>query len=277
MTSTSVPSEVLKYQHFWVTFLNANLQTRNTMLDLVKQEKELLGIDEEWRLCFNFRDDFNDKIIDKARGITNRIIDMATRHFAGQSQSLNIEAREYIEKFVEDNSRDTKFENRKFHTFNAVDIWVQLNEDFGNGVGENVGYRQDAEQLISQFRIKTDSEINTIGGFIVLEKNMWVDSIHKKYFKTNQYSHSCCDEIIKILNSFENFMNWADKPSPENAFYNMKQVFMRSRDVVSRQKFVICDDFHFITMLNKVEFRISHALGSQLQQFITEYGNLKNN
>lgn len=269
-----IPKIIFQYQHILTDYRNATTIYMNELHRLFSEEKTMLNTEDDWRLVMQSNEDYASKMFDKARQIIKQTVDLAESAFAGDAGKLSIDGNPYVDFFIGLEGRNYTLRNEKVMELNIVDVWAKLETDYGNGKGEVKAYAQYANKIIRAFNLRQNDEIKIIGGNIVLEKTMYLDSIDKK-FGNNRYSYSCKDEMIVLLSSLNKFFTWAGKEDYIHPTDLISNKLNESRRVVEpREKFVISDELYFITMNSKLDFRFSQSLGFLLQQFVTEFGEL---
>lgn len=269
-----IPQLVISYRTLLIDYRTTMIDTGKKIAMLKVQESNAVGTNETWRLVMEQDNtDYRDKVFDITRRIIGKTVEIAEKLFAGNADKLKIESQNYVEMFMGESKH--KADHEKILNLDLYDVWGQLTKDFGNGKGETEAYSQYATQIIRAFDLRQGDDIKIIGGNIVLEKTMHLDSIDKKYGK-NRYGYSCKSDLTALLDALNKFFKWAGKTDyihPTNVISN--QLNDSHRIVEPREKFMISDEVYFITMNSKLDFRFSQSLGFLLQQFVTEFGELR--
>lgn len=269
-----IPPIVVYYKKLMDEYRTAIVTFDKQLAKFKVEEKIALNTKDDWRLVMNRNEfDYESNLLDKARQIIGQIVSTAEKTFAGEADSLKIDSSKYLEMFLSENDRGIWKE--KVMQLDIFDVWGQLVSDYGEGKGELEAYAQHANKIIQAFDLRVDDEIKVVGGNIVLEKTMYLDSFDKKY-GSNRYSYGCRNEMIELLGALNKFFKWAGKSEyihPTNVISHRLNESRRS--VEPREKFMISDEVYFITMHRKLDFRFSQSLGFLLQQFVTEFGELR--
>ncbi len=271
-----IPPIVVHYKKLMDEYRTAIVTFDKQLAKFKVEEKIALNTEDDWRLVMNRNEfDYESNLFDKARQIIEQIVSSAEKTFAGEADSLKIDSSKYLHMFLndDDGNRDTR--KNKVMQLDIFDVWGQLVSDYGEGKGELEAYAQHANKIIQAFDLRVGDEIKVVGGNIVLEKSMYLDRFDKKY-GSNRYSYGCRNEMIELLGALNKFFKWAGKSEyihPTNVISH--RLNESRRTVESREKFMISDEVYFITMSNKLDFRFSQPLGFLLQQFVTEFGELR--
>ena len=238
---------------------------------LVEQERAITNTREDYHLSVReARVDVEGKIKKVANEMITRMVWLAQKMFAPEGGQLKIEGREVaLACGYDEHERDDKI---KWSEFNAAKVWDHLVKEYGGEKGQEEGHRQTAAAIIDAFYIRPGEPIKTVGGRMVLDITVYIDTIHKKYSKTNQISYNCIERIAKALMALRGFAVWAGLDDLAVTLSSVQNSIAshHNKDIVSRASYGGYG-IKVITYLNKYEFQLDPQVAELLQVFLGTY------
>lgn len=240
---------------------------------MLKEKIEILGVDagdqDSYRLVFPYSDHDRNKLVQgRATNIFRRLMWAAAKEFApSNSTPLKIDEGMFGKRFIE-----PLREKELWASFDPEAVWNALIEEYGGQKGEDRAFRQTAESLISQFRIKAGEPLEIKQGGPVINVQVWIDAFDKKYGRT-RLSHGCEEGIQKILSGLAGVATWSGEIATVHALKQYQnRMFYNRRDsqIVSREKIPL-GQITLTTYNTRFEFHFSKEFGGQLQMFLSTY------
>jgi hypothetical protein len=240
---------------------------------LVEQERVVSKIKEDYGQSLREAKVDVAKQIEKIAGeMIERMIWLAQDLFAPEGAALKIDESS-VKKACGYLKHDYDFSNKiDWSEFNPSKVWDHLVRTYGGEKGEEEGHRQTAAAIVKEFYIRPGKPIKTVGGRMVLDITVYIDSIHKKYSKTNQLDYGCIEHIAKALMALRGFAVWAGLDDLAASLSSVQYSIAdhRNKDIVSRASYGGYG-IRVITYLNKYEFQFDPQVAELLQVFLGSY------
>lgn len=202
-----------------------------------------------------------------AQHVFGELIRLAESQFAPAGTRLKIDSTDVDDHF---HLRENDFSN-----FDPVAVWAYLESEF-KSQGEDLAYAQAADPIIQAFNIDANQPIETVGGQIVLNKRVWIDSIDKKFSNVNNLSYGCGQDVYKLCMALVTFAAWAELPLLVGGLHQFAHAYSRNSRINSRERHALghdkIPDVTVITYTSRFEFRFSPDAGLKLQEFLALYG-----
>lgn len=274
---SAVQSKIDHYNNLWESVKEEMIRHAGAIARFRGNEMDILAFTERedylHSSLYGYKFDLHKSLREVASSIVNGLVKIAAEQWSGSSR-LSIDYSKYRELFLENERHDVAFQDSKLAKFHPSHVWSTLEADFGGDKGEEQGFKQAAQNIIEGFRLREGDSMQFKAGCYQLERSMYLDSFDKKWGKNN-YSYSCKDSLRPIGVGLEVFMRWAEKASgATHVLQHIHYLCSYHEQVVSREKFICDGELMFITYHNRIEFRLSKALGEKLQMFLGLYGTM---
>lgn len=258
------------YKALLISFNEAFDRLEKDLAAIHAREKEIApGNFKEWHqknYILGEGHDFSSRREVAAKHVFRDLIRRAESEFAPPGARLSINASDIEEHFQ---LRDNAYKN-----LDPVEVWTYLAEEYGTK-GEDIAYTQAADPIVSHFNIEMDQPIKTVGGQLVLEIRVWIDSIDKKFSNVNKLSYGCANNIYALCKALSGFATWADELQLSAAFLQFASNVSDSKFIDSRARYPLGNPKSppvvVITYTTRYEFRFAHDLGVRLQEFLGLY------
>lgn len=202
-----------------------------------------------------------------AQHVFGELIRFAESQFAPAGTRLKIDSTDVDDHF---HLRENDYSN-----FDPVAVWAYLESEF-KSQGEDIAYAQAADPIARKFDITPNQVIKTVGGQIVLEYRVWIDSFDKKHSNVNNLSQGCIEGLRQLCNGLAAFAVWAEDPLLAHALNQFASNFgYRNSSIQSRARYPLGHakqpEITVITYTTRFEFRFSPSIGLKLQEFLALY------
>ena len=255
------------YKRLFMSFV-ASLIEYGAKVDVLAQDEiETTGETESYMLIFGWAGRDRKTLIEKkANAIFDRLIWKAEKEFSPPGSRLKIDTGKF-RSFTE-----TLRKEEAWHKFDPESMWNALEAEYGGQNGENEAFRQTAAKIISAFRIRPGKPMEFKQGGLVLNIDVWIDSLDKKYSNKNRLHHSSQDSVNNALLALAGFATWAREIDSLHAIksYINTLHYNRYDDLKSREKIPL-GQIRLTTYFNRFEFHFSKSFGEQLQIFLATY------
>lgn len=201
-----------------------------------------------------------------AREIRDSLVAKASRCFAPDGASLEINTHELDERFPLDS-------NTGVADFNAVAIWDFLVSRYSGDGGKEIAWQQAASSLMSSFGLHDGAEVKTKGGRVVLELSVYSE----KHFRGHwEISYRSGESVSAAFSNLVAFARWADLDEFGDECDSAARQWSGFKSAVtSRAKYLLATGCEYVTFLSSFEFRFAPRVAEQLQIFIATFGGNK--
>lgn len=268
ITQPPVPPIVTIYEQIWANFAETLKTHQVSLKDLAAMENQC----DPHNVTRSAVSELHDHEIHFARRdlfvrIEDRLADYAARTFGANGvkididlESLRKECRQRVYRELED--------------FSVTKFWNLLVGHYGNGRGEVIAYRQNADLLYDKFRIEDADAIVRKSGYVVLNLRVHCDD-SRDPDGTGRYTHYSTESIKKTYDALSALCQWANQPHLANRLSEEAEQWFWHRRIKSQERmsFGPQHDIVVITFFNKIEFRLKPGLAESLQIFLAEYRN----
>lgn len=212
------------------------------------------------------RYDFASQREGSAKHVFGELLKCAEKQFAPSGARLNIDATRIERHF--------KLAENAYLNFDPTGVWAYLQNEYGTK-GEAIAYTQAADPIMRQFGIKPDHEIKTIGGQIVLERRVWIDTNIKKLNRKNILCYTCGQELQGLCSALSTFASWAGDEDLASALLHFAHSNRTNASFISRTRWPLGSGCRppmmVVTFATRFEYRFSPELGLKLQEFLGLY------
>ncbi|MBA4372296.1 MAG: hypothetical protein C0402_05490 [Thermodesulfovibrio sp.] len=208
--------------------------------------------------------------VNVANRIRDRLIQHASKTFAPAGVALEIKSSDIDD--LDTISRET------LQSFDPVAIWAALEGKYGQDAGKEEAWRQVAAKIINEFWLKKGSEVKRKGNYTSLDLRVYIDSIDKKFDKTNRLHYNARQSVSKTCLALASFAQWAGRDLLWIDLKRMADFWWRANGreaiIESHQKNICGDNGEvvMITFTSRFEFRFRSDVAEQLQAFLGTYG-----
>lgn len=255
------------YKRLFLSFV-ASLTEYGAKMDALAQEEiAVTGETESYMLIFGWAGRDRITLIQKkAEAVFRFLIRCAEMEFSPPGSRFEIDTNKF-RRFTENLRKE-----EAWHKFDPESMWNALEAEYGGQNGEDEAFRQTATKIISAFRIRPGKPMEFKQGGLVLNINVYIDSIDKKYSNKNRLHYSSQESVSTALLSLAGFATWAreiDSLHAIKAYVNQLH-YNRHDDLKSREKIPL-GQIRLTTYFNRFEFHFSKSFGEQLQIFLATY------
>jgi hypothetical protein len=257
-----------QYANLWASYLQAATDWKITQDDLAKQERAFNALVEEAYLGvfpIGKHYDVDREIQKKAGEIRTHLIRAAQHQFAPPGVRLEIDSCEVGERFP--------YDEDKPEAFDPAGIWAWLEATYGGDAGERLAWAQTAKELTSHLRMKGEAVVIR-GGYVVLEKHVYIDSFDKKWGRTRIH-HSSGESVSKACAALSEIARWAERIGLSRDLADFGSSWWRGdRTLESRKQYPLGNNGEVVvvTYQNKFEFKLKKDFAEQVQMFMGTYG-----
>lgn len=200
-----------------------------------------------------------------ARDIKERMIRYAEKKFAPPGQSLNIDRMELPDQF--------HIERRDERRFAPSAFWKYLEKQYGGSAGEDLAWKQAAEEVVKAFNLCRSDKVETKGGYVILRDSIIIDSTDKKFFNKIKPCYHSQESIRECCRALGRFAAWAGLYEVEKDLEEVASHFCFHHYQIESRKQFKCGNGEIVvvTFQTNFEYRLSLDTASQLQLFIGTY------
>ena len=207
--------------------------------------------------------------------IRSAMVDKAQKMFAPRGGRLEIDDRDLQERFpieVLNEGRGLDANDRARIEFDPAACWAYLEATYGGSAGEEIGWRQNAADLIRHFGLRDQPELKKVAGRTVLEVGYLYTE--KTYSGQWELSYNAKETILKVFSSLQAFAAWAELwDLPPNLNQQTHRIWYGARALVTpRERFDLGENCHYVTYLKEWKFHLSAPVAEKLQLFLGQYG-----
>lgn len=254
-----------KYRELLESFRKIAIQYKTDVAALAHQEEETFQYADRYVNAFyGVRYNNDEAIIGLAERIFDRLIRTAELQFAPAGGKLSIDNAK-VRKIVDLRSEED------WLNLNPEKVWNYLESTYGQGAGEEEGWRQQAKELVSVFNLDCADHIRMIGGKTVLSLSVYIDHIDKKFFNRVNISSSSAQKLYKALVNLMSFAAWAGLNDLAQDLQSMQCLADSHRPLKSRASYG-GNGVKVVTFQNNFEFHFEKNVAEQLQIFVSIYG-----
>jgi hypothetical protein len=202
----------------------------------------------------------------RASEIRKMLIWMAEKLFAPHGVTLKIDGYEVFERFP--------CERDDIESFDPVAIWTYLENKYGGSFGAKLAWQQVAKGFKSKFNLDRDEEVVVKGGYIILDKRIWIDDFDKKYHKKNRLTYSCCESLSQAINVLSEIARWSERHVLSSDLLRMASKFNdRGYEIESRERLAAGKDGEVVvvTYTSRFEFRVRQDFAEEIQVFLGSF------
>jgi hypothetical protein len=260
------------YAGIFASFCQSVSKYDQQLSELLKQERAVTGTKEDYMLAIHdVRIDRDGQIKKVAREMIKGMVCIAEKMFAPEGSRLSIDKMVVTSACGYSETDDRWGSKINWAEFSATKVWDHLVATYGGEKGKEEGYRQTALAIARAFYLKPGKPVRMVGGRLVLELSVYIDSFDKKHSNVNRISYSCIEGIGKAINALYGFATWAGFDALAQALREAQNELGGCRsEITSRAKY--CGyGIKIITFLNRYEFQIDPPVAEQLQLFLSMY------
>jgi len=260
------------YQDLWGKCLGFAKKAEGDISEIISMEKEFTGHEKTSKLAV--RDlDIEKHIKSTAECIVERLTHKASEVFAPKNGRLQISFDECWDKvryvLCVDSSGNTDWS-----LFSPLEIWKQLEAEYGGKKGITKACMQTAKEIAEMFCVPNDRSVETKSGMAILSIPVRAgDYYYKEGGKGKSLFFGEKMRVTDCLLYLESFAQWAGLAGVlgANGQWESRIGWPLESIVVSREKFEFGQHITMTTFANKFEFRFSVEATEKLQFFLREF------
>lgn len=258
-----------QYKALWMRYRNALENWASEQCAIRSEERRILNHNRsEYMRAFEDMtgNDVRRTLESRAAEVRKMMVWTAEKVFEPEGVSLKIDGYDIHERFPSDEDN--------IDSFDPVAIWSYLEQKYGGDFGEKLAWQQVAKGFKSKFNLDDGEEVVIKGGYIVLERPVWLDGFDKKHYKKNRLSFGCVESISQSLNVLSEIARWSDRIALSHDLCRLNRTFSdRTYEIQSRAKHPAGDNGEVIivTYTSRFEFLIRQDFAEQLQVFLGTY------
>ena len=261
------PSVGLQLDQLWKEYTSASAAFY-ARLEQLRVTEQLISPCEDYMATMraNNLPDFDAMSLKIARDMRDSLVAMASKRFAPDGASLQIDQHEINERFPLD--RDTGVAR-----FNPVAIWDFLVSRYSGDGGKEIAWQQAASSLMSSFGLHDGAEVKTKGGRLVLKLSVYSE----KHFRGHwEISYRSGESVSTAFSNLVAFARWAGLDEFGDECDSAARQWSGFKSAVtSRAKYSLATGCEYVTFLSSFEFRFAPRVAEQLQIFIATFGGNK--